>query len=135
MLDFSTLYELPKQIERIFDEFFEPLDISQRRIAYPPVNVVEDKDNIYVYVELPGVNPEDVELDISENSLIIKGERKVEEGKYFRQERPTGTFQRIINFNVKVEKDKAKASMKNGLLTIIIPKKEEVKSRQIPIET
>ncbi len=134
MLDFNTLYDLPKHIERIFDEFFEPLDITQRKIAYPPVNITEDKDNIYVYAELPGIDPKDIELDISENSLIIKGERKEEEGKYFRQERPTGAFQRIINFNVKIEKDKAKANMKNGLLKITIPKKEEVKSRHIPIE-
>jgi HSP20 family protein len=81
------------------------------------------------------MNIEDVDVTLSDESLIIKGERKTEQGRYFRQERPTGSFQRIINLNVKIERDKVGARMKDGLLEITLPKAEEVKPKHISIET
>jgi HSP20 family protein len=135
VLDFSNLYDFPRNIERLFDEMWSPLEISQRRFAYPPVNICEDDNTIYIYAELPGVDINDVDLTLSENSLILKGERKAEQGRYFRQERPTGAFQRIINLNVQVERSSIKATMKNGLLQIVLPKSEEVKPKQISIES
>lgn len=135
VLDFSTLYDFPGNIERLYDQLFNPLEISQRKVAYPPLNITEDNDNIYVRAELPGVNIEDVDLTISQGSLIIKGERKPEQGRYFRQERPTGSFQRIVNLNVKIENNKISAKMKDGILSITLPKSEEVKTQKINIET
>ncbi|HMB32268.1 MAG TPA: Hsp20/alpha crystallin family protein [Desulfohalobiaceae bacterium] len=134
VLDFNTLYDFPRNIEKFFDEFRSPLNISQRRLAYPPLNVSEDDNVVYVRAEIPGLDINDIELTLSEGSLILKGERKHEEGRYFRQERPTGPFQRIINLNVKVDRDKTTATMKNGLLEILLPKSEEVKPKQIDIK-
>ncbi len=134
VLDFRTLYDFPRNFERMFDEFWNPLSISQRRFAYPPLNISQDQNNIYVQAEIPGVDLNDVELTLSEGSLIIKGEKKAEEGKYFRQERPTGSFQRVINLNVNIDRDKVKANMKDGLLQITLPKAEEMKSKQISID-
>ncbi len=134
VLDFNTLYDFPRNMEKFFDEFWSPLNISQRRVAYPPLNISEDDDNVYVRAEIPGLDINDIELTLSEGSLILKGERKQEEGRYFRQERPTGAFQRIVNLNVKVDRDKTTATMKNGLLEIILPKSEEVKPKQIDIQ-
>ncbi len=134
VLDFNTLYDFPKNIDKFFDDFLSPLTISQRRYAYPPVNISENEESIYVRSILPGMNIEDIELTLSEGSLTIKGERKIEEGKYFRQERPTGAFQRLINLNVKIDRDNVKATMKNGLLEIVLPKAEESKPKQINIE-
>ncbi len=135
VLDFNTLYDIPRTIEKFFDELWAPLEISQRRFAYPPMNITEDENNIYVFMELPGVDVKDLDLTLSDKSLILKGERKVEEGEYIRQERPTGSFQRIINFNVEVVRDKIKAKMKNGVLEIVLPKAEEVKPKKIAIES
>ncbi|MFP4212754.1 MAG: Hsp20/alpha crystallin family protein [Desulfohalobiaceae bacterium] len=135
VLDFNTLYGFPRNLERMFDELWNPLSISQRRFAYPPLNITQDENNIYVHAELPGVELEDVELTLSEGSLIIKGEKKAEEGRYFRQERPTGSFQRVVNLNVKVDRDQVNATMKDGLLQITLPKAEEMKPKQISIKT
>lgn len=135
VLDFRTLYDFPRNFERMFDEVWNPLSISQRRLAYPPLNISQDDNNIYVKAELPGVELNDIELTLSEGSLIIRGEKKPEEGRYFRQERPTGSFQRVINLNVKIDRDKVKANMKDGLLQVTLPKAEEMKPKQINIET
>ncbi|MFW6415443.1 MAG: Hsp20/alpha crystallin family protein, partial [Thermodesulfobacteriota bacterium] len=131
VLDFSTLYDFPGNIERIYDQLFNPLEISQRKFAYPPLNITEDNDNIYVRAELPGVDIEDIDLSIAQGSLIIKGERKPEQGRYFRQERPTGSFQRVVNLNVKIDNSKVGAKMKDGILTVTLPKSEEVKTQKI----
>ncbi|MBS3780179.1 MAG: Hsp20/alpha crystallin family protein [Desulfovermiculus sp.] len=135
VLDFTSLYDVPRNIEKMFDEFWHPVNLSQRRLAYPPLNISEDDSNIYVRAELPGMNIEDIDVTLSDESLIIKGERRMEEGRYFRQERPTGAFQRIINLNVKIERDKVGARMKDGLLEITLPKAEELKPKQISIQT
>lgn len=134
VLDFSNLYDFPRNIERVFDEFWRPLEISQRRFAYPPLNISDDENAIYVRAELPGVDIQDVDLTLSGGSLVIRGERKSEEGRYYRQERPTGSFQRIVNLNVKIDRDKVNATMKNGLLEITLPKAEEMKPKQISID-
>lgn len=134
VLDFNTIYDFPRNFDKLFDDFFAPLTISQRRLAYPPLNITEDNDNIYVRAELPGIDIKDIEVTLTEGSLILKGERKSEDGRYFRQERPTGSFQRIINFNVKIDRDKVSAVMKNGILEIVLPKAEEVKPKQISID-
>ncbi len=134
VLDFSTLYDFPRSIEKLFDELWSPLDISQKRTAYPPINISDDDENIYVRAELPGVNMKDIDVTLSGTSLIIRGERKSEEGRYFRQERPTGSFQRVINLNTKINRDEVKATMRNGLLQVILPKAEELRPKQINID-
>lgn len=134
VLDFTNLYDFPRSMERMFDEFVNPLYISQRKMAYPPVNVSESEEAIVVKAEIPGMNIGDIDLTLTESSLVIKGERKTEEGRYFRQERPTGFFQRVINLNTRIDRDKIKATMKNGLLDIHLPKSEDVKPKQINIK-
>ncbi|MDQ7032524.1 MAG: Hsp20/alpha crystallin family protein [Desulfonauticus sp.] len=135
VIDLATFYDLPKQFDRIFDEFLRPSVISQKRIAYPAINIYEDEDNLYVYSELPGLDINDVELTLTDGSLILKGERKSEQGNYYRQERPTGIFQRIINLNIPIDADKIKAKMKNGLLEVILPKLDINKPKKIQIES
>lgn len=134
VLDFTNLYDFPRGFESMYDEFMNPLLISQRKMAYPPVNVNETDEEIIVRAVIPGMSIKDIDLTLTESSLVIKGERKTEEGRYFRQERPTGFFQRVINLNIKIDRDKIKATMKNGLLNIYLPKAEEVKPRQINIK-
>jgi len=134
VIDFSAFYDLPRQIDRFFDEFWKPNVISQRRASYPPVNITEDQTNIYVDAEIPGMDIDDLEITLTEGSLVIKGNRKADNGNYYRQERPTGVFQRIINLNVPIDAEKVKAKMKNGLLEIVLPKADEAKPKKISIE-
>ena len=77
---------------------------------------------------------DDLEITLTEGSLVIKGNRKADNGSYYRQERPVGVFQRIINLNVPIDADKVKARMKNGLLEIVLPKADEAKPKKISIE-
>jgi HSP20 family protein len=134
VIDFSGFYDFPRQIDRLMEEIWNPSTISQRRLAYPPVNLSEDDGNIYVQAAIPGMAMEDIDLTLTDGSLIMRGKRESEKGDYFRQERPTGSFQRVINLNVPVNRDNVSATMKEGILEIVMPKSEEAKPKKINIE-
>lgn len=135
VIDFNSFYDLPRELNRIFDEAMLPLKFSQRRISYPLVNLCEDDANYYVDINVPGVEKDSIDLTLTDKSLVIKGERKVEEGKYFRQERLAGNFQRIIAIPDPVDRDKIEAKYKNGVLEVVLPKSESVKPMKISIES
>lgn len=134
VIDFSTYYDMPRNLDSFFDELWRPSSLSQRRIAYPPVNISEGTEVVIVTSEIPGMDKDDVELTLNEKSLIIRGNKKSEVGNYYRQERPTGNFQRIINLNVPVQADAVSASMKDGVLRIVLPKAKESKPLTISID-
>lgn len=133
VIDFNSLYDMPKEMDRIFD-MFRNSNMLQRRYVYPLVNVSESDDSYIVDACMPGVAVEDVDLTLTARSLVIKGERKSPEGRYFRQERMAGSFQRIINLNVPVARDQVTAKSINGVLRVTLPKAEEIKPRRISIE-
>jgi HSP20 family protein len=134
VIDFSGFYDFPRQIDRLMEEIWNPTTISQRRLAYPPVNLSEDDGNIYIQAAIPGMAMENIDLTLTDGSLIMRGRRESEKGDYFRQERPTGSFQRVINLNVQVNRDKVAATMKEGILEVVLPKSEEAKPKKINIE-
>ena len=134
VIDFSTYYDLPRSMDSCFEELWKPSSISQRRISYPPVNISEGDDCIIVMSEIPGMDTSDIELTLNEKSLIIKGNKKSEVGSYYRQERPTGNFQRIVNLNIPVQTDAIKASMKDGILKVVLPKSKESRHVTISID-
>jgi HSP20 family protein len=125
VIDFSSYYDLPRNMDSFFEELWRPSSLSQRRVAYPPVNISETDGEIIVTSEIPGMDTGDIELTLNEKSLIIRGAKKNEVGNYYRQERPTGSFQRIVNLNVPVQADGIKATMKDGLLRVVLPKARE----------
>ena len=132
VIDFSSLYEMPKEMDRILEMFRNSSVISKRN--YPMINVAESENAYIVDACLPGVALEDMELTLTARSLVIKAERKSPEGRYFRQERLAGSFQRIITLNVPVARDKVTARSENGILRVTLPKEEEVRPRRITIE-
>ena len=134
VIDFSTYYDLPRNMDSFFEELWKPSSLSQRRVAYPPVNISESETEIIVTSEIPGMDTGDIELTLNEKSLIIRGTKKNEVGNYYRQERPTGSFQRIINLNVPVQADAIKASMKDGLLRVVLPKARASRPMTISID-
>lgn len=133
VIDFNTLYNFPSRFDRVFEEFLRSPMGADRRMAYPPLNLSNDEDAIYVRAEVPGVPIEDIELTLTDKTLVLKGERKGPEGKLFRQERPTGVFHRVVNIGVPVDRDKVTATMTDGVLTVTLPKSEETKPRSISI--
>lgn len=132
-IDFNTLYDLPKDMDRFFSGLLQSSGFGPRKIGYPLINVSETEDSYVVDVCLAGVAAEDLEITLVSRSLIIKGERKAPEGRYYRQERSAGSFQRIISLNVPVDRDAVSAKSENGIVRVTLPKSEEIKPRRISI--
>ncbi|MFV2069248.1 MAG: Hsp20/alpha crystallin family protein [Pirellulales bacterium] len=107
--------------------------------GYPAVNLWEDQDQVYLEAELPGLVLEDLEIYVQEgNQLSIKGERKrpdIENGTWHRRERGFGTFIRVVKLPFPVDADQVEAHFKHGVLTIELPKREDVKPRRIEVKT
>jgi HSP20 family protein len=104
----------------------------------PLVDIHETKDNILLQIEVPGVKQEDIHVSIEDGTLTLKGERKreteVKEDQYHRVERSYGHFERRILLPSEVDSDRVKASYRDGVLEIQLPKKEEAKPKQIRVE-
>jgi len=101
------------------------------------VDIYENADGLVLKAELPGVNPDEVEIRVEDNTLYLKGERKfekeVKEQNYHRVERSYGTFTRTFSLPNSVDADKVSANYKDGVLTLTMPKKEEAKPKTIKI--
>lgn len=104
--------------------------------VFVPVNVSAEKDAYIITMLMPGLKAEEVDIEIVNDAVIIKGELKApasEEAGYLLREIPTGCFQRILRMPVEVDADKAEAKMENGILTLRIPKAETVLPRTVKI--
>ena len=104
----------------------------------PAVNVYEDKDQLFIEAQLPGIDMNDVNISVTDHTLQLAGERKVEredkqEGYHFR-EAQYGKFSRTFTLPSYVNPEEAKAGYERGVLTITVPKQEKAKPRVIPIE-
>jgi HSP20 family protein len=107
--------------------------------VFPPLDIWEDDNNLYVEAELPGFELSDLEIYVTGgNQLSVKGERKQPEltgGTWHRQERGFGSFNRMIELPSDVDSDKVSAEFKHGVLTITMAKSEKVKPRRIEVKT
>ena len=106
--------------------------------AAPAVDLFEGKEDVVVKAEMPGLEKKDVEVNLTDSRLTIKGEKKkeeeVKEEDYFYSERSYGAFARVLELPCKVKGDKVKASFKNGVLEVRLPKSEEAKARSVSIK-
>jgi HSP20 family protein len=104
----------------------------------PTVDVFEDKENLKIVMELPGVSPEDVKLSLENQVLTIQGEKKqvAEESseRWHRYERSYGSFERMFTLPSSVDAERIQAKVDNGLLTVTLPKSEKARPRQIEIQ-
>lgn len=136
---FQELENLQRQMNRLF-QTMPGWELFPRRMGvYPLVNISEDNEHVYVRAELPGVRPEDLEITIEDQSLILRGERRIptEEKKvnYHRRERESGFFRRMLRLPTPVIAQNAQATCKDGVLTITLAKPEEIKPRQITVKS
>ena len=127
---------------RVFDEPFAGFlreGVMTAGEWRPLMDVVETKDGISLKVEVPGVKQEDIEISLEDSTLTVKGERKheseVNEEGYNRVERSYGTFQRSVVLPPTVDAGRVKATYKDGVLEIQLPKKEEARPKAIKVET
>lgn len=107
-------------------------------MVYPPMNLWEDDNNLYVESELPGMDLNDLEIYVNAgNQLSIKGERKrpsMEKATWHRQECGSGKFSRVFDLPAEVTPDQVRAEFKDGVLTVTMPKSEAVKPRRIEVK-
>jgi HSP20 family protein len=107
--------------------------------VFPLVNLAEDDDNLYLTAELPGIDPASLDLTVKNDTLTLRGSKKVEteakEVSYHRRERDIGTFRRNLTLPVKIQAEAVDAKFKNGILTVTLPKAAEAKAHQITITT
>jgi HSP20 family protein len=126
---FGRLSNLQDELDQIFE--------SPLRAWAPALDVHEDKESFTIRAELPGMKREDIEVSVQDGALVISGERaeeKVDEGtEVHRQERYFGRFSRALTLPTAVAGDKVKASYKDGILTVVLPKAEEAKPKRITV--
>jgi len=135
----TGLLSLKDEMERAFDHAFGGR-VAEREFEFTPaVDVVEHEDKFIVKADLPGMKKEDLDITFVEGRLTLKGEKKqeteIKEENYHRIERYSGSFRRTIELPSSVDHEKVSASYRDGVLEITIPKKEEVKPKQIKVET
>jgi HSP20 family protein len=137
-----TMYMTPYR--RRVSRHIDPSDRIARNIGqthcdvHIPLDVIDEKDAFVIFATLPGLNAEDLEIEIVNNSVGIRGEFKQEdedEISYLRRERPVGNFHRILRFGTKLDAAKADAKLDNGILTLRIPKVEEALPKTIKVKT
>jgi HSP20 family protein len=136
MSDFMTLRQA---MDRLFEDSFVRAGrmVDGGSAAYLPVDVYTTKDAVVIRASVPGVNPDDVEITVEGDTVTLRGEIKPapEEGNYLLQERRYDPFARSIELAIPIQADKADATFKNGLLTLTIPKAEEIKPKVIKVKT
>ena len=127
---------------RLFEEFFSDFPFSGSMIEgkgswTPSVDIMEKDGNLILRAELPGLTEKQIDLKLEGNTLTLKGERKMEnedkKGTYHRVESYYGSFTRSFRLPDTVDSDKINAEYKNGVLTVTIPQKPEVRPREIPV--
>ena len=136
----SRFPSLREEMDKMFEDFFGKTNFPS--IAggtwIPPIDVQQTKKDVMVMMDIPAIDPKEISISIMEDRITIKGERKreaeVKEIDYYRSERVYGSFQRIIQLPSEVVGDKAKASYKDGVLKITIPKSQRAVPKEVQIE-
>ncbi len=141
---FREFDRLQQELDRLM-EMTRPF-VPIRSVAtgtFPVINIGETNDNILVYIFAPGVDLEKIDLSIEGNLLSISGERdaskalkveKVEPERFYRQERFSGRFTRVVSLPESIDPNQVEASYQNGIIKVKIAKKEEKKPRRIQVK-
>lgn len=139
---FRDTMSLRTAMDRLFeDSFVHPsrfwLEQGSGELSLD-LDIYQTDEDVVVKAAIPGIKPEEVDISLTGDMLVMKGEHKeeqeVKEEDYLRKERRYGAFNRSIQIPVPVKSDKAEAVFENGVLTLTLPKAEEVKSKQIKVK-
>ncbi len=145
---FKELDRMSKDMDRLWDQVFPtsrrflrelPVKaLMEKDTAPPAIDIIDRPEAIVVKAELPGVEKDNVDISLHDNALTISGkiEREKEEKKenFYYSERSYASYSRTVDLPCKVNSDKVTAGLKNGILTINLPKAEEVKTKKIKVE-
>jgi HSP20 family protein len=135
---FRELATLQDRMNRLFQDSYAGREEELTSSAFaPPVDIYEDEHNLILKLEVPGIEEKDVDIRLENNTLVVRGERKIEkeekEENFHRVERRYGSFSRAFTLPNTVDSDSAKANYDKGVLKITFAKKAEAKPKQIKI--
>lgn len=135
----QALTAVPLRMSRLLDQFLEPWNPSPAGESwFPPMDVIETDTSIEVLVDLPGLDPENVDVSIRNDRLVISGSRPAPstdgDVRWYQFERHAGDFRRSFTLPVAVDTDKAKATTTHGLLRIVLPKAAGVLPKRLTIK-
>lgn len=135
---FRDLVTMRDDMDRLFDMFFGAQPQDMEDLWRPAIDIEENNGNLMVRAEIPGMKKEDIKVSVKEDMLTISGERKREnENKdktFHRIERSYGQFRRMIRLPATVDAGKVKATYKDGVLNVTLPKPESMKPKNIDVE-
>jgi HSP20 family protein len=136
---FGSVLPLRDAIDQLFREsFVTPLAHLAQTTSSMPVDVYELDDDVVVKASVPGLTPDELTVDVEQQSVTLHGKPKTEENSGMRpllQERRIGSFTRTFTLPVPVEADKVQAELSDGVLSLIVPKSEAIKPRKITIQS
>ena len=135
---FRELIDVRDDFERIVDRIFRPeLDLWEGQTKAPLVDIYEENDAIVVKAEIPGLKKEEIDISISDDAITLSGKKKdvkeVKKENFYQKEIREGSFLRSLSLPCKVDREKVKASYKDGMLEVILPKSPEEKKKEIKV--
>ena len=133
-----TLGVFQNEMNRLFESFFGHGRTSPSGV-FPPINVYQTADALVVTAELPGIKPEEIQINVEDDSLLLQGERGVvhedDTVSYHRRERDCGSFSRKIGFGQRIDAQAVSAELKDGILTVTLPRAREAMPHKVKIKT
>jgi HSP20 family protein len=136
---FGELERMRREMDRLSEALTGPLYREPLAGVFPLMNVTEDGDNYYVRAELPGIKADELSISLTGNGLTVAGERTIpaenEKARYHRREREAGKFSRVTSLPSQVDASKVEARCVDGVLTVVLPKAEAAKPKQIAVKT
>ncbi len=137
MFDLARWEPFDGLINNFFEDTWRQPQQSAVAVWHPPVDILESRDSYLIRAELPGMKKEDFNLELNDGTLTLSGERKVEEPaegvEYHRSERLAGKFTRSFHLPQTVAQDGIKATYRDGILEVYVPKAEEAKPKKITV--
>ena len=136
-----TVWREMDRLQREMNRLFEDYSPSRQRTAssYPALNVWSNEESLLVTAEVPGVSPDDIDVNVIGETLTLSGTREPDElkegARYHRQERGYGKFSRTLQLPFPVTVEKIEAKFKNGVLSVSLPRAEEDKPRKIAVKS
>ena len=136
---FDEIMTMRESMDRLFEDYFTRRPRNSGPLVWQPaVEIFETESDITVKAELPGIDPKQVEVNVTEEGLTIKGEARTEQEErkrnYYRRELRYGSFQRTVVLPTEVKGDEAKATFRHGILEVKVPKAERVKPKTVKVE-
>jgi HSP20 family protein len=136
---FEELERMRREMDRLSEALTGPLFREPVAGVFPLMNITEDPDSYYVRAELPGIKSDELKVSLTGNSLTIAGERTIpaenEKARYHRREREAGEFSRVVSLPSQVDTSRVEARCVDGVLTVVLPKAEAAKPKQIAVKT